>query len=253
MTLETCSRCGIEARTLEGDRVKVVKDDFLQLLVHLLLLTNNDITLAFNGAALELRVLKDVRDDVDRLPHVLAEGLRVVNRLFPASVCIQVGAKVLDLKFESVLRALAGALERHVFEKVRSAVRLVRLCARASVNPDAHGGRLRRRVRLRRDGQTVGKGRDLSDWARHAGRCRERAQRALDDTMRNVPQLVELASTYRTARTARRRTETTAEGGGQHSRRLKVFDAGEGEVCELSWRAFGGSEPGRGRVRAPVC
>jgi hypothetical protein len=54
----------------------MVKYD-LVMLVNLLLLTQDDIALAFNGATFELGVQKDVGNDVDGLRNVLAEALGV--------------------------------------------------------------------------------------------------------------------------------------------------------------------------------
>ena len=78
----------------------MVKDDLLVLLVDLLLLTDYDVALALDGGALELRVLEDVRDDVDGLGDVLAEALGVVDGLLARGVRVEVGAEVLYFKFE---------------------------------------------------------------------------------------------------------------------------------------------------------
>ena len=68
-----------EGLTLECDRVKVVKDDLLELLVDLLLLAEDDITLALDGLGLELGVLEDIGEDVDGGGDVVVEGLGVVD------------------------------------------------------------------------------------------------------------------------------------------------------------------------------
>ena len=49
--------------------MKMVNHDLfmIMLLVNLLLFTQNDIALVFNGAALKLGILEDVGDDVDDL------------------------------------------------------------------------------------------------------------------------------------------------------------------------------------------
>ncbi len=95
--------------TLECNRVKVVEDNLLLKLVNLLLLTEDHIALALDSRVLELGVLKDVRDDVNSLVNVLAESLGVVDSLFAGSVGVEVGTKVLDLEFKSVLGSLAGS------------------------------------------------------------------------------------------------------------------------------------------------
>ena len=124
--------------------MEMVKDDLLVLLVDLLLLTHDDVTLALNSAAFELRVLQDVRNDVDGLRDVLTETLSVVYSLLARGVGIEVRAEVLHFELECVLGTTAGALEGHMFEEVGSAV--VRFCfgARASVYPytDCRGLRM---------------------------------------------------------------------------------------------------------------
>jgi hypothetical protein len=67
---------------LEGGSVEVVEDDFLELLVNLLLLAKYDVPLALDGRGLELGVLQNVGEDVDRLRHVTVEGLGVVDGVF---------------------------------------------------------------------------------------------------------------------------------------------------------------------------
>jgi hypothetical protein len=163
----------------------VVEDDLLHLLINLLLLPYNDVPFPLNSPLLELRVLEDIRDDVDGLGHVLAEGLGVVDGLLAGGVGVEVGAEVLDLELKCVLGAAASALEGHVLEEVSSARGLVGLCARASIDPHADGGGLGGGVGLGGDGQTVGEGGDLGEG--RVGRCREPTQtRALGVTRRSV-------------------------------------------------------------------
>ncbi|KAH8623407.1 hypothetical protein IG631_21886 [Alternaria alternata] len=68
-----------EGLALEGSGVQVVKDDLLELLVDLLLLAEDDITLALDGLGLELGVLEDIGEDVDGGGDVVVEGLGVVD------------------------------------------------------------------------------------------------------------------------------------------------------------------------------
>lgn len=97
--------------TLESNSVQVVKDNLLRLLVDFLLLAEDNITLALDGTLLKLAVLQNVRDNVDGRTHVLAERLCVVDGLLARGVSIQVCAEVLNLKLETVLRALASTCE----------------------------------------------------------------------------------------------------------------------------------------------
>ena len=68
---------------LESSGVEVVENNLLELLVNLLLLTQDNVPLTFNGTGLQLRVLKDVCEDVDGLGDIVVEGLRVVDGVFP--------------------------------------------------------------------------------------------------------------------------------------------------------------------------
>ena len=146
-----------------SNRMEMVKQDLLVLLVHLLLLAQNDIAFALDGAAFELRVLEDVGDDVDGLRDVLAEALGVVDRLLARSVRIEVRAKVLHLELEGMLGATAGPLESHMLEEMRCAIGRVRLGARASVYPHAYGRGLGMGMCLRRDGKTIREGGDFGE------------------------------------------------------------------------------------------
>lgn len=94
--------------------MQVVKDDLLELLVHLLLLTKDHVPLPLDGRLVELRVLENVREDVNSLVDVLVERLGVVDGLLPRGVGVEVGAKVLDLELELGLVARLGALEGEV-------------------------------------------------------------------------------------------------------------------------------------------
>ena len=68
--------------------MKVVENNLLELLVNLLLLTQDDVPLTLNGTGLQLRVLKDVCEDVDGLGDIVVEGLRVVDGVFPLEAVI---------------------------------------------------------------------------------------------------------------------------------------------------------------------
>ena len=152
----------------------MVENDLLHLLINLLLLPQNNIPFPLNSPVLELGVLADIRDDVDGLGHVLAEGLCVVHGLLAGGVGVEVGAEVLDFELKCVLGAAASALEGHVLEEVSSTGGLVGLCARASIDPHADGGGLCGGVGLGGDGEAVGEGGDLGEGG--VGRCREPAQ-----------------------------------------------------------------------------
>ncbi len=133
----------------------MVEHNLLVLFVDLLLLTEDDVALAFDGAAFKLRVLEDVRDDVDSLRDVLAEALGIVNGLLARGVRVEMSTEVLDFKFECMLGTTAGALESHMFEEVSSAAGRVRLCARARIYPYTDSRSLCMRMCFCRDCKTI--------------------------------------------------------------------------------------------------
>ena len=78
----------------------------------------------FKLLALEGRVLKNVRQDVERQRKVLFEYFRVVGCALARSVGIEMAAHRLDLFGDREGAAPFGSLERHVFEKMRDPVDL---------------------------------------------------------------------------------------------------------------------------------
>jgi hypothetical protein len=64
----------------------VVEDNLLELLVHLFLFAEDDITLALNGLGLELGVLEDIGENVDGGGDVVVEGLGVVDGVLALSL-----------------------------------------------------------------------------------------------------------------------------------------------------------------------
>lgn len=135
--------------------MEVVKDDLLVLFVNLLLFTHYDVALAFDGVAFELRVLENVRDDVDSLGDILAEALGVVDGLLARGVCIEVSAEVLHFEFECMLGSTTGTLEGHMFEEVGGAVVRLRLGTRASVYPHTDSRGLRMWMCFCRDSKAI--------------------------------------------------------------------------------------------------
>lgn len=88
----------------------MVKDDLLHLLVNLLLLAEDDITLALNGSVIQGGVLENVREDLNGLGDIGLEGLGVVDGLLAGSVGVQVSTHVLNLDLKIVLATGVGAL-----------------------------------------------------------------------------------------------------------------------------------------------
>jgi hypothetical protein len=76
-----------ESLSLESSGVKVVEDNLLELLVDLLLLANDNLTLALDRGLLQLGVLENVGDDLDGLSDVILERLGVVDGLLTLIYC----------------------------------------------------------------------------------------------------------------------------------------------------------------------
>lgn len=74
-----------EGLALECGGVQVVEDNLLKLLVDLLLFTKDNVSLPLDGLGIELRVLQDIREDVDGGGYVVVEGLGVVDGVFALS------------------------------------------------------------------------------------------------------------------------------------------------------------------------
>ena len=71
-----------EGLTLESGGMEVIEDDFLELAVDFLLLTDNDVSFSLNGIIFKLGVLDDVCKDLDGLGSVILEGFGVVDGVF---------------------------------------------------------------------------------------------------------------------------------------------------------------------------
>ena len=138
--------------------MQMVKNNLLQLFVDLLLFPQYNVPLPFDSRRVELRVLEDITDDVDRCGDVFLEALGVVYGLFPRRVSVEVGTNVLNLKFESVLGTTASALEGHVLEEVSGSVRSIGLRPGTRVYPDTDCSSLSVGMRLRSDGKAIRKG-----------------------------------------------------------------------------------------------
>jgi hypothetical protein len=57
----------------------VIEHNFLQLLVYLLRLSQDNVTLALNGVGLEFGVLENIGEDVDGRGYVCVECLGVID------------------------------------------------------------------------------------------------------------------------------------------------------------------------------
>lgn len=163
--------CDETGRTLESDRVQVVKDNLLILLLNLFLLPKNDIALPLNRRLFELGVLENVGENVDGLGHVLVERLGVVDGLLAGSVGVQVRTEVFHFELQLRLGSRLGSLERKVLfcvsdrprppslpthlEEVGGPAGVRRICPGTSVDPEADGRGRRSRDGLCGDTQAV--------------------------------------------------------------------------------------------------
>ena len=73
---------------LEGGSVQVVEDHFLQLLLYLLRLSQNDAPFPLNCRFLKLGVLENILKNVDTLGDVLVQGLGEVDGVLALSVVL---------------------------------------------------------------------------------------------------------------------------------------------------------------------
>lgn len=71
--------CAAEGLALESGGMEVIKDDFLELAVDFLLLTDDDVSFSLNGTVFELGVLDDVGKDLDGLGGIILKGFGVVD------------------------------------------------------------------------------------------------------------------------------------------------------------------------------
>lgn len=143
--------------------MQVIKDNFLKLLVDLLLFPKNNITFPLNSCVVKLCVLQNIRNDVDCERNVFPKALRIVNSLFSRRIRVEMCSKVLYFKFKSVLRASLCALKCHMFEKMGNTIRLLRFRSTSRVNPNADCGSLSMWVGFSSYCQPIRQGGDFSE------------------------------------------------------------------------------------------
>ena len=98
---------------------------------------------------------QDVRENVEGERRVLLQDLRVIRGAFARGVGVEVPADGLDFFGDRTGAAPLGALERHVFEKVRDAIDFRRLVPCADVDPQAERDRVHRVDTVGDDAQPV--------------------------------------------------------------------------------------------------
>ncbi len=126
----------------EGGAVELVEDDLLVLLVHLLALTENDVSLAGDGTLVQQRILKDVSQNLHSLWHVILENFGVIDCLLSGSIGIQVSTHVLNFHFKLLLSSILGAFESHVLQKMSGSIVLVGLVSASGIDPNTNSGSL---------------------------------------------------------------------------------------------------------------
>ena len=120
----------------------------------------DDVLLAGEIVRIERRLGQNIRQHVERERHVRLQHARIIGRCLDAGRRIEIAADGFDLLGDIARGAPLGALERHVFEKVRNAVFFRRLVAAAGADPDAERRRFQMRHRIGDDhepGRQTGK------------------------------------------------------------------------------------------------
>ena len=117
---------------------------------------------------------------------ILLQHLRVIRRAFARGIGVEVAADRLDLLGDRAGAAPLGALERHVFEKMRDAVDLRRLVPCADIDPQAERDRVHGIDAVGDDAQPVRQCREPGchvaplDWRAGSGPARVSADKARD-------------------------------------------------------------------------
>ena len=106
---------------------------------------------------LEERILHQVGEDAEGPGQVLIQNLDGIVGGFLGGEGVQVAANGVRRARNLLRAAVLGSLKEHVLDKVRDAVVLDALLARAGAQPDAHRDGADRRHRLGENRQPVGK------------------------------------------------------------------------------------------------
>ena len=116
---------------------EAVEDDVVGRIVRRADLLQDDMLLALQLILVEFRIHQNVGEDVDRERHVVLQDAREERRRLDARRGIDLAADILDVGRDLPRRALARALEGHVFEQMGDAVLVVAFVARARLDPDS--------------------------------------------------------------------------------------------------------------------
>ena len=126
----------------KGALLEIIEDDIVGRVVGLPDLLQNDGPFAFEFGRIEGRVQQDIRENVECERQILLQDLRVIRRAFARGIGIEVAPDGLDLLGDRAGAAPLGALERHVFEKMRDAVDFRRLVPCADIDPQPERDRV---------------------------------------------------------------------------------------------------------------
>jgi hypothetical protein len=105
-------------------------------------LLHDHVLLAGELGGIEDRVAQDVAEDVDGERDVVLEDAGIVGGRLDRGCGVDLAADRLDLLGDVDGRPPLGALEGHVFEKMRKPVLVLALRARAGPHPDSESGTL---------------------------------------------------------------------------------------------------------------
>ncbi len=135
------------AERLIGKRhhVEMLEDDIVRRIGDRADFLDDDVLFAHQFHAVESGLGQNVGQDVERERHVVLEHSRIVSGAFGAGRGIEIAADRLDLLGDLAGRTPPRALERHVLEKMRNAVLVMKLVAAAGSDPYAERCRLQMR------------------------------------------------------------------------------------------------------------
>src|SRR5690606_7525821 len=121
--------------------LKEIENDVVGRVVGRADLLQDHALLARELVRVEGRAGENVRENIERKRHVLAEDARVVAGVLKAGGGVKIAAGVLDLLHDLPRVAPRRALEGHMYEQVRDAMLMRILVARTRTDPDAERGR----------------------------------------------------------------------------------------------------------------
>ena len=141
-----------------ADFMQPVEDDVIRRIQRLTDFLQDDMALGLDIGLAEHGVQHDVGDHVQGHHHIARQDAGIIGCHLAAGIGVDIAAHILDLFGDPQGRAPAGALEGHVFQKMRDAVLGGRFVPPARFDPKADAGGLQTGHCLGHDAKAVGKG-----------------------------------------------------------------------------------------------